>query len=283
MGIRYVKVTSNFKVPYIISLGDFFSQNAFINPESNVEEIITCVAYCINKTRPVIFDVGAHCGFHSTHFASLLKKSDPVIYAFEPVAPTYFDLVKGVNKLNLTANVFPIHAALSNEEDIVTLKYSRWESMLAQVVETSNTDPTPVRDSLITTATTLNKVCRKLNVFPDLIKLDVEGYESFVLKGASQILQHEKKPAICIEWNPDTLLQCGSSPAELSSLLSGYDLYYVNDYQFGKKRFLEKIDDIGSITWVCNVFAFPSHANFAQWMADIDRIKKQFNITIPYQ
>ena len=138
-----------------------------------------------------------------------------------------------------------------------------------------------IENKHIALATTVDKVVSSLGVFPDLIKLDVEGYESFVLKGAHFVLQHTNKPAICIEWNPATLEQCGSSAMELASLLKGYDLYYINDYEFGKKDFLEKIDDITAIPWVCNVFALPPGTGiYEKWKDNIEKIKSLYNITV---
>jgi FkbM family methyltransferase len=263
-------------------LGDYFSENPFFKPETNSEEIIASVAWCMQKEKPVIFDIGAHCGYFSTHFAGLLKQLDPRIYAFEPVTPTFLDLIKTIDTLKLQENVFPIQAALSNKDEIVTMSYSKWESMLAHVVRNDHAEPANAGNSNVAVATTVNKIAGYLGCFPDLIKLDVEGYETFVLQGADNILEKKPKPAICIEWNPDTLKQCGSSAEELLSLLVGYDLYYLNDYLLGKRKFLDKMDDIISIPWVCNLFALPKGAGiFEQWKNNIEKIIKQYNISIP--
>ena len=281
-GFKYFKAMSNFKIPYIVCLGDYFSENPFFNPEIGSEEIIGCAAWCMDKDRPVIFDIGAHCGYLSTHFAALLNKVNPQIYSFEPVSQTYFDLVLTINKLKLQNNVFPIHAALSNADGVLTLNSSRWLSMMAQVIADNKKESIPVENKHIALSTTINKVSDSLGIFPDLIKLDVEGYESFVLQGADQILQADNKPAICIEWNPATLAQCGSSVSALASQLKGYDIYYINDYEFGKKKFLEKINDVTDIPWVCNLFALPPGAPiFEQWRNNIEKIQRLYHISIP--
>lgn len=280
-GVKYFKSISNFKIPYIICMGDYFSENPFFRPEICCEEIITCSAWCMDKKNPVIFDIGAHCGYISSQIAFLLKNNDPRIYSFEPVSRTYFDLVLTVNKLKLHSNVFPVHAALSNVDGILTLSSSRKLSMLSQVVADNKMDTVPAENKYIALATTVNKVTEYLDSFPDLIKLDVEGYESFVLQGADQVIQSDRKPAICIEWNPKTLEQCGSSVNELASLLKGYEIYYVNDYEFGKKKFLEKIVDVSSISWVCNLFAIPPGTmGFEQWKNNIEKIQRSYKITI---
>ncbi|MFT3908096.1 MAG: FkbM family methyltransferase [Ferruginibacter sp.] len=280
-GFKYFKAKSNFKIPYLVCLGDYLSENPFFKPETNSEEIIACVAWCMNKNNPVIFDIGAHCGYFSTHFAGLLKKDNPAIYAFEPVAETYFDLLLTIKKLQLENNVFPMQAAISNAEDVVAMNHSRWSSMLSQVVTDHKRRSITNENKNFSLATTVDKITNTLNVFPDLIKLDVEGYESYVLQGAGAALQQTNKPAICIEWNAGTLKQCASSEHELASLLTGYDLYYLNDYEFGKKKFLEKINDATAITWVCNLFAVPKGSvQIDQWLRNIKTLQQQYNISI---
>ncbi len=281
IGVKYFKTNSNFKVPFIVCMGDYFSENPFFNPPLNTEEIICSVAWCLEKERPVIFDIGAHCGYLSTHFASLLKKNDPQIYAFEPVSATYFDLVLTINKLGIRNNVYPIQAALSNADGVLTLSSTRWLSMLAQVITDDKKEQVSGENKHIALATTVDKVSTSLAIFPDLIKLDVEGYESFVLEGADKVIHADNKPAICIEWNPATLEQCGSSGNMLASLLKGYEIYYINDYEFGKRKFLEKVNDVTAITWVCNLFALPPGADiFESWKNNIEKIQQQYNISI---
>lgn len=281
MGFRYWKAKSNFDVPYLISLGDFFSQNPFYKPEINSEEIISCVAWCLPIDRPVIYDIGAHCGYFCAHFATLLQSNNPRIYSFEPVTLTFFDLLKTISQLDISGSVIPIHAALSDKHDIVTLNYSKWESMLAHIIPVEKNESANSASFIIALSTTADQVATTFGTNPDLLKLDVEGYESFVLKGASSILRGEKSPAICIEWNPGTLAQCGSSTQELASALKGYDLYYLNDYELKGIKFLEKIKDVQAINWVCNLFAVPSESDkIVEWKNNIEKLKKQYSISI---
>lgn len=59
----------------------------------------------------------------------------------------------------------------------------------------------------------------------DLIKLDVDGFESAVIAGGLEVLQRDK-PIVCLELAPYALLERGSSFAELLGLLQecGYKL-----------------------------------------------------------
>src|SRR5260221_6029515 len=138
LGRNSLIATSVFGYPYRISLGDMFSENPYYNSHSNVGEILACAAWVAEKKDRVIFDIGAHCGFISTQLAQLLKDEYPVIYSFEPVAPTFSDLVLSINTLALQKSVNPIPVALSNRAGFVTLNYSKWSSMLSQIVPLDN-------------------------------------------------------------------------------------------------------------------------------------------------
>jgi hypothetical protein len=54
----------------------------------------------------------------------------------------------------------------------------------------------------------------------DLLKVDVEGGESAVLRGAAGFLSGPNAPAVMIEINPAALASSGSSPAEVYGLLT---------------------------------------------------------------
>ena len=59
----------------------------------------------------------------------------------------------------------------------------------------------------------------RLGSFPDLIKVDVEGFELEVLQGATRLL-HTHHPALVIEIHPPQLALSGGSEDALFSLLS---------------------------------------------------------------
>jgi hypothetical protein len=66
--------------------------------------------------------------------------------------------------------------------------------------------------------TTLDKVAAGVGAVT-LIKVDVEGWEAHVLRGAARTLPHTKY--VLIEINPQALHKAGSSPDEIFGLLQG--------------------------------------------------------------
>ena len=76
-----------------------------------------------------------------------------------------------------------------------------------------------------------------VGVRPALLKIDVEGSEIAVLRGARRLLAQADRPAILFEYNPDTLTECGAAVDAFHELLEGYALYYIDDFEGRKKPF----------------------------------------------
>jgi hypothetical protein len=69
--------------------------------------------------------------------------------------------------------------------------------------------------------TTLDDECRRLGIYPDTVKIDIEGYEHEALLGARDMLAR-KKPVICLELHLDLLEQRGINPRSICNDLQGY-------------------------------------------------------------
>jgi hypothetical protein len=80
----------------------------------------------------------------------------------------------------------------------------------------------PEKSSREVTITTLDSIAEKLrNRQVSLIKIDVEGYELEVLKGASRLIQ-QHHPVFFIELDDDNLKDQNGSALELIQFLHGF-------------------------------------------------------------
>lgn len=130
-------------------------------------------------------DVGAHVGLHSFNLA---KKFDRV-EAFEPVSLHRQCFIKNVNSGDRTADVVLHEIALGEKDGMVSMR----------TAATSSGDTTVSGDGDIPMRR-LDDVLADCNDC-DLMKLDCEGYELYVLRGAEQLIRR-CKPVICVEQKP---------------------------------------------------------------------------------
>lgn len=139
----------------------------------------------LTPNRRTCVDVGAHVGIASLDFA----ESFDLVLAFEPVPPTFECLVLNTRHL---PNVSPVRLALSDRDGKVEI--------LENAVNTGNSVPSFFLEDYPSGAAVVET--KPLDAYHldsvDLIKIDVEGFEAFVLLGAEETIKR-CKPTIILE------------------------------------------------------------------------------------
>lgn len=160
--------------------------------ETNLQENVREIEELMQFARGAVLDVGANVGSHSINFA---KVAD-VVYAFEPQPRTYYNLCANL-LLNLVFNVIPFNMALGSydgETRVANLDPTKPNTPMG--VQVGNGQQ-PVRMATIDS----------LNISPvHFIKIDVEGHELEVLKGAYLTLKYEN-PILYVEIHDKALIQ----------------------------------------------------------------------------
>ncbi len=129
----------------------------------------------------LIIDCGANIGNHSLFFAGVMQRN---VIAVEPVARNIaiLESVVAVNGLADRVRIVPL--ALDEVEREVTMTLDSPEnSGMYHVGEGSGE---------VVKATTLDKICDGLGEPVSLIKIDVEGFQDQVLRGAQETLARFK-------------------------------------------------------------------------------------------
>jgi FkbM family methyltransferase len=167
----------------------------------------------------VLIDVGANIGWYSLVLDRLAPPGTD-IYAFEP-DPGNFELLAQNVAMNDATHVRPVPCALAEQAGRRTLylyaqKNRGRHSML------------PINDGarIEIEAVTLDDFWRQQNLAdrrPGFLKMDVEGYELFALRGAHSVLQ--KCASLLVEYSPAYMRKAGVEPAELYDLLAGTGLH----------------------------------------------------------
>jgi FkbM family methyltransferase len=127
----------------------------------------------------IVFDIGANVGFY-TLLASILVGPLGKVFAFEPVPKNLLYLKRHI-QLNRLTNVSIIEAAVSDHNGFARFDegITRSEGYISSegnlFVRTVGLDELYLQGKIL---------------IPDFMKIDVEGAEMSVLRGAKSILQH---------------------------------------------------------------------------------------------
>ena len=157
-----------------------------------------------------VFEVGSHHGFHLIPMARRAKR----VIAIEPHPHNVSILQRNV-ALNSLGNVSVRQAAIGDSTGRITLLQDTNDGGVS--AESTRDRPTISVDLL-----PLDRLADEYG-FPQLLKIDVEGFETQVLRGAPRIMR--RRPKIAIEVHTDWISRYGSSVAEL------LDLLHLDDYQ----------------------------------------------------
>lgn len=184
------------------------------------------VAYLERALSPgkVFIDVGANFGVYTLVASKLVGEAGRVI-AFEPTAESFAILRQNL-ALNHLANVHAFQVALAETRGKAWL-YHGWDP----VGNSLGMDPLCGGDGEEVQKETLDNILEKNGVDRvDVIKVDVEGAEELVLRGATRNLT-EHRPVVIFEVNPGCAAHLGLSADGARDLLEslGYEFMVLGD------------------------------------------------------
>jgi len=175
------------------------------------------------KPGHVFFDVGAHHGWVSMWALPLVSNEGSVV-SFEPSPAnlSVLDWHRSRNKFSQWEIVRQAVSAVDAKEVeffLVDTGDSPMNSLTSGVPGTPLMDGRDIRKTSVHTIT-LDTFCSERSLRPDLVKIDVEGAELLVLRGAAKLLSHSR-PIVVLAIHP-YWLPAGQSTREIFELLSGY-------------------------------------------------------------
>lgn len=207
-----------------------YSQGSWAPP------LLTISGMFVNDAEaPFVLDVGANLGAYSVPMAKQIAAAGGTIHCFEPQRVVYYQLCGNIF-LNRLDNVFAFNMAVGDEDgrvNIPSIDYSQsrniggftldeearrqLSSVAIRADDQGNDVPLIRLDSHVVPKT------------PSLIKIDVEGLELQVLKGAQNLLETGLYPPLLLEaWNLEWFQ---SRRQDLLNYLEhlGYKLFVISD------------------------------------------------------
>jgi FkbM family methyltransferase len=192
------------------------------------------------ELRPgdTFIDVGAFHGLYAVAVTKRLAAQGRVV-AFEPVQASFDVLQKHISLNDVTQKVEAICAAVGDRDGTVNFA-TEGSSQSSICVEPRGGKTVPMR--------TLDSVLHERRA--DIIKIDVEGFEELVLRGAKLLLNDPaRKPrAIFIEVHPYNWHLCGTTSDSLLGQLRccGYKVTTMDH------------KPVSTIDWYGEIVALPS-------------------------
>jgi FkbM family methyltransferase len=179
----------------------------------------------------VVLDVGAHIGLF-TLAAALRTGPSGSVRAFEP-APENRRLLERHVAMNGWRDRVTVEAAVVAAREGEARFFTNGETMAAALFRENIERLARQRfaaptEELVVEAVTLDGYCATHRLRPDKVKIDVEGAELEVLRGASEVASTAQ---MLIEVHPDQLAYFGDSVAQLESFLDerGRDVQIVGE------------------------------------------------------
>ena len=170
----------NYPVEYIqthiVNQQDFFGKEEL----TDLDELI--------PENAVILDIGANIGNHSLYWAT--QRNAKKIYAFEPIKATFDILMKNIELNNLSDIIKPYEVALGEDDSFGEIEKIQYFNMGSTSVKKSEKG-----DFRIVALDNIKIEEDRI----DFVKIDVEGFEPFMLKGAVKTFEKYRPKTIFIE------------------------------------------------------------------------------------
>jgi FkbM family methyltransferase len=187
-------------------------------------------------TGGVALDVGANVGAYSLLLGQWVGTNGSV-FAFEPAPDIFKGLARHIVMNGLETVVTPIPAAVGDRVATASLLVAgtHGESRLASGEAEGDTIAVPM--------TTVDAFCVERGLTPDFIKVDVEGFELSVLRGARETIRRAgSRLALFVEMHPSVWPVLGTSRQEILDELDAQSLEIVP---------LAHVADIWSVEGIC--------------------------------
>jgi FkbM family methyltransferase len=178
----------------------------------------------------LVLDIGANIGIMSVHLCRSVKKG--MVYAFEPI-PENARVLEKIIRLFKVKNLRLFHCALGDQNKVVEMimpvNSSVKKQGLSHIVHESIMDLNEgIRYSVL--QRTLDSVAAEIKIPFYAIKMDVENFEFYVLKGGTECIAKYRPIIYCELWENENRARCFSILIELGYTIKVLVRNQLSDY-----------------------------------------------------
>ena len=210
----YEKIINNKKIIFFCpSLQSFGRVQSLFTKEP--ETLNWMDSFQPNNSENIVFwDIGANIGLYSIYAA--VKFKDIEIISFEPSTSNTRTLSRNIsiNNLENKISIFPL--ALSDKENIISY-FNETRFSEGSSISNFNSDidyrgeivkENQIKNKYNLFGTSIdNLILNEILTVPNYIKIDVDGIEHLILKGAENLLKNKNLKELSIEMNPTYVKQ----------------------------------------------------------------------------
>ncbi len=207
------QIVSIFGSRFSLDLSDFIQRNIYTGSYERLES--QTVRRMLRRGMTFV-DVGANVGYYTALAAELVGPEGRVL-AFEP-SEYAFPRLRRLVAMNQLRCVTVFQCGLADEPGQMTLYGGVEEDLFNNHTATMVPNDNPHQRSV--EIDTLDHITDQLNVeHIDFMKIDVDGFEMLVLRGASRLISESRIDNILVECNEDWLQRANTNTAEITEYL----------------------------------------------------------------
>ncbi len=237
---------ANFVKSLFSSIGIFVAQQ--FRGRVTGHELTRDLRILIRHDKPVCFDIGANLGQTIHQLQRCFPR--PVIHSFEPASATYAALAKQSFGASVQVHqlAFGAEAGVAEFRNYEHSELNSFLPMNPDKAENFFADVDVVSTESVQ-VDTLDNFCRTKGIEKiDLLKIDTQGFELPILRGAAGLFDAQKIGAVLLELNFSTLYEGQSDALEILQFLRTRHLRLVDFYE--KERVTGK-----ELSWTTALFA----------------------------
>lgn len=190
------------------------------------------------KEGMVVLDIGAHIGIIAVPLAKKVGANGKV-YAFEPT-PTTVSILKETIRINNIKNISVQPYALANTKGkLIFYTSDNKVDNSNSLIDNHRLDRKENKIEVEVNTLDDFKVSSNISKI-DFIKIDVEGAELRVLKGAAKTIGQDK-PKMVLSMHPASIKNSGDSAEEIWNFLNGYGYkILLENKEMSKEDFISR-------------------------------------------
>ena len=185
---EFVRMNDEFSSKIVKLNDNLYYYNGYYLPVNQFDSSVFYSKYAIDELTTLdsvrnkdIIDAGGYVGDTALLFSSYTDKS---IHVFE-VSPSNMDIIRETIRLNQLENIVPVSKALGEKSGTATFSLGERNSCNSLVERPGYNYPNHIEVPVIT----LDDYVRENNLEVGLIKVDIEGGEQLLLKGAVETIR----------------------------------------------------------------------------------------------